>query len=118
MPRANGSGDAQFCACLIGGVCKVGLCIWLHVGLAPLALLPASVMFRIASAVTRLRLIARILLSHPVTRGGTSLRSVELGGRDPCPLRPYIYCIEHKRCMSKFSTFENNEFLTANACEK
>src|SRR6218665_1354660 len=29
-----------------------------------------------------------------------------------------IDCIEHKGCMSKYNTFEKNEFLTSNACEK
>ena len=29
-----------------------------------------------------------------------------------------IDCIEHKGCMSKFNTFEKNEFLTSNAREK
>ena len=30
----------------------------------------------------------------------------------------YIDCIEHKGCMSKYNTFEKNEFLTSNAREK
>jgi len=30
----------------------------------------------------------------------------------------YIDCIEHKGCISKFNTFEKNEFLTSNALEK